>query len=99
MQLHLKNRAAKITIILILINLVPEFATSYLRPSKVIYTCCTSVSRNRFTFNITHFREQRLQKPCVSAIIFYTKEKGAICSDPSAKWVKKKVKELSQKQK
>ncbi|XP_060690266.1 eotaxin-like [Hemiscyllium ocellatum] len=67
---------------------------TYLRPSRVTTNCCKRVSARKIPYNITHYRIQNALAPCVEAVIFYTVEKGAICSHPAARWVTMKIREL-----
>ncbi|KAM4771195.1 C-C motif chemokine 8-like [Rhinophrynus dorsalis] len=66
----------------------------YRRPIKVSITCCTSVSRARIKYPIINYKMQSVANRCVQAVIFRTKDHGSFCSDPKAKWVKKKIWEL-----
>ncbi|XP_036410659.1 C-C motif chemokine 8-like [Megalops cyprinoides] len=68
-------------------------AQSFRRPTKVITSCCESVSKARITFKVTGYKWQNALDPCVEAVIFYT-EKGQVCSDPTARWVDKKMEEV-----
>ncbi|KAJ8274385.1 hypothetical protein COCON_G00090100 [Conger conger] len=67
--------------------------SSFRIPTKVTFTCCESVSPNRFSHTVTGYKQQIAQGPCVHAIIFET-DKGQICSSPGARWVQKKMKEV-----
>ncbi|XP_060690263.1 eotaxin-like [Hemiscyllium ocellatum] len=67
---------------------------SFRRPGRIPVNCCKSVSSKKGSFTITSYRIQPRSKPCVKAVIFYTKQKGAICANPKAKWVQKMIKQL-----
>ncbi|XP_039620352.1 eotaxin-like [Polypterus senegalus] len=85
------------TLLIIMALLVSGISADvYRRPSKVITSCCKAVSRSRIPYNIISYKVQNALTPCVKAVIFYTKEVGAVCSNPDAKWVKEKMKELPQ---
>ncbi|KAM5164826.1 C-C motif chemokine 2-like [Mantella aurantiaca] len=72
-----------------------ETQIDYRRPIKVQITCCTTVSRAQIKYPITSYKIQQAAKRCVFAIIFRTEAKGSFCADPKARWVQKKVNELS----
>nr|AXF84183.1 chemokine ligand 34a [Ctenopharyngodon idella] len=55
--------------------------------------CCKSASIVKITSNITGFKLQRENPPCVKAVIFFTSE-GEMCSHWREKWVMEKVREL-----
>ncbi|KAJ8384312.1 hypothetical protein AAFF_G00206690 [Aldrovandia affinis] len=67
--------------------------SNFRRPTKVTTSCCELVSKARFSFNVTDYRRQNALGPCVEAVIFYT-DGGQVCSDPRARWVQKKIKEM-----
>ncbi|XP_072567581.1 C-C motif chemokine 8-like isoform X2 [Paramormyrops kingsleyae] len=67
----------------------------YRRPSKVSTTCCKMVSSAPILFDIYGYERQNALGPCVEAIVFDT-VKGKVCSNPKARWVIKKMKEMSQ---
>ncbi|XP_014640848.1 C-C motif chemokine 20 [Diceros bicornis minor] len=63
------------------------------------FDCCL-----RHTEHVLHpkfivgFTQQLANEACdISAIIFYTKKKLAVCADPKKKWVKQAVHILSQR--
>uniref|UniRef100_A0A803JI57 Chemokine interleukin-8-like domain-containing protein n=1 Tax=Xenopus tropicalis TaxID=8364 RepID=A0A803JI57_XENTR len=56
--------------------------------------CCTSVSKARIRYPIISHKEQPAANLCVKAVIFRTTSHGSFCSDPKAKWVRKKVENL-----
>ncbi|XP_053564929.1 C-C motif chemokine 8 [Bombina bombina] len=66
----------------------------YRRPIKVSITCCTEVSKAKISNEIINFKIQHARDQCVNAVIFRTEIEGSFCSDPSARWVRKKVNEL-----
>ncbi|KAE8604928.1 hypothetical protein XENTR_v10014895 [Xenopus tropicalis] len=66
----------------------------YRRPIKVNIECCTSVSKARIRYPIISHKEQPAANLCVKAVIFRTTSHGSFCSDPKAKWVRKKVENL-----
>ncbi|XP_067850858.1 C-C motif chemokine 26-like [Heptranchias perlo] len=94
MQRLLNRGSPNLFLSLVMFGFITLIASSYLRPSKIVINCCRSVSRTRLPFTITGYRIQSAHKPCVQAVIFYTKEKGPICTHPKARWVPKKIKEL-----
>ncbi|XP_048398491.1 eotaxin-like [Stegostoma tigrinum] len=81
-------------VIFLLFGSIFVSSSSYLRPSRVTTNCCKKVSARKIPYNITHYRLQNALAPCVEAVIFYTVEKGAICSNPAARWVTMKIREL-----
>ncbi|KAK1168642.1 eotaxin-like [Acipenser oxyrinchus oxyrinchus] len=89
MQRSLKFAAFPVLMALVVTAVM---ANPYRRPTKVTTSCCKSVSRTWIPYNITGYREQNALEPCVSAIIFYTKEVGPVCSNPIARWVQNKIK-------
>ncbi|XP_069752688.1 C-C motif chemokine 8-like isoform X2 [Narcine bancroftii] len=88
------SRLLQITVALMLVGTIFGMS-SYLRPSKVTTNCCKRVSRRPIPHHITHYRIQNNLYPCVEAVIFYTLEKGPLCSNPTARWVPKKIKEIN----
>ncbi|KAK6484011.1 eotaxin-like [Huso huso] len=89
MQRSLKFAAFPVLMALVVAAVM---ANPYRRPTRVTTSCCKSVSRVKIPYNITGYREQSALKPCVAAVIFYTKEIGPVCSSPIARWVKNKMK-------
>ncbi|XP_041120622.1 eotaxin-like [Polyodon spathula] len=89
MQRSLKLAAFPVLMALVVTAVM---ANPYRRPTKVTTTCCKSVSRAWIPYNITGYREQNALEPCVLAVIFYTKEVGPVCSNPTARWVQNKMK-------
>ncbi|XP_062901023.1 eotaxin-like [Mobula hypostoma] len=88
------NMYLKIVMVLFIFCAVSVYSRSYRGPGNVTTNCCTNVSRKRISFEITHYRIQPELLPCVSAIIFYTVEKGPLCADPRAPWTKRKRNEV-----
>ncbi|XP_043926100.1 C-C motif chemokine 20-like [Protopterus annectens] len=86
----------RIAVILMMLFFVSLHGDSYRRPTKVTTRCCKSVSKARIPYTITGFNRQNALKPCVDAIIFFTKETGPICSDPKATWINKRIKQLNE---
>ncbi|XP_055502140.1 C-C motif chemokine 8-like [Leucoraja erinacea] len=84
------TKLLQITLILVLVGTIFGMS-SYLRPSRVTTNCCKKVSRKPIPFHITHYKLQNALFPCVEAIVFYTSERGAFCSNPSARWVSRKI--------
>ncbi|XP_078065211.1 C-C motif chemokine 8-like [Mustelus asterias] len=84
----------QIAVIFMLFGIILVSSDSYLRPSRVTTNCCKRVSSRRFPYNITHYRIQNALYPCVEAVVFYTVEVGPICSNPVARWVSKKIREI-----
>ncbi|KAM4694985.1 eotaxin-like [Discoglossus pictus] len=66
----------------------------YRRPIKVSITCCAGVTRAKIPYTIISYKKQPVSGDCVNAVIFQTDSKGSFCSDPKAKWVRIKMKEL-----
>ncbi|XP_038672454.1 eotaxin-like [Scyliorhinus canicula] len=91
------NRLHQIAVVFMLFGIILVSSNSYLRPSRVITSCCKRVSSKRIPYNVTHYRIQNALAPCVEAVIFYTVEKGAICSNPVARWVPRKIREINDK--
>ncbi|KAG5850456.1 hypothetical protein ANANG_G00082640 [Anguilla anguilla] len=72
-------------------------ASDIRRPTKVTTRCCESVSSmipKKIRDEIISYTHQNALGPCVHAIIFQTKNNGKVCTDPNARWVPKKLKEL-----
>ncbi|XP_067850863.1 eotaxin-like [Heptranchias perlo] len=88
------NMHLKIALVLVFCA-VSVLSRSYRGPGMVTTNCCTKVSRKPIRFQVTHYRFQPELSPCVEAVIFYTVEKGALCSDPKARWVSRKIKEIN----
>ncbi|XP_041062904.1 eotaxin-like isoform X1 [Carcharodon carcharias] len=88
------NRMLQIAVIFLLFGVIFVSSNPYLRPSKVITNCCKRVSGRKIPYNVTHYRIQNALAPCVEAVIFYTVEKGPICSNPVAGWVPSKIREI-----
>ncbi|XP_064188523.1 C-C motif chemokine 8-like [Anguilla rostrata] len=68
----------------------------YRRPTKVII-CCESLSSmipKKIRDEIISYTHQNALGPCLHAIVFRTKNNGKVCTDPNARWVPKKLKEL-----
>ncbi|XP_067851609.1 eotaxin-like [Heptranchias perlo] len=91
----LSTRSLQIVVIFLLLSTVFVSSNSYLRPSRVITNCCKRVSVRKIPYNITHYRIQNALSPCVEAVIFYTVEKGPICSNPAARWVPNMIREIN----
>lgn len=72
-----------------------ETPIDYRRPITVKITCCTAVSTANIKFPIISYKIQQVANSCVYAVIFRTEANGSFCADPKARWVQKKVKELS----
>ncbi|KAJ8375892.1 hypothetical protein SKAU_G00064720 [Synaphobranchus kaupii] len=72
-------------------------SANYRRPTKVTTHCCKSVSKQKIPFEIIGYKRQHALRPCVKAIIFHTKNNGNVCTHPLARWVPKKLKELTDK--
>ncbi|XP_040204624.1 C-C motif chemokine 2-like [Rana temporaria] len=72
-----------------------ETHIDYRRPITVQITCCTTVSTANIKFPIVSYKIQQVANRCVYAVIFRTEANGSFCADPKARWVHKKVKELS----
>ncbi|KAG7487431.1 hypothetical protein MATL_G00023390 [Megalops atlanticus] len=81
--------------VLVLIGCMTSVSASYRRPTKITTECCKSVSRAKIPYEITAYKWQNALDPCVEAIIFYT-NKGNICTNPEARWVKEKIKGLKE---
>ncbi|XP_078058939.1 uncharacterized protein LOC144484282 [Mustelus asterias] len=94
MQQLLNRGPPHLILSLMMLGFITLTAGSYLRPGTVRLKCCESVSRKNFSFDIKRYRIQHEMKPCVKAIILYTKEKGPLCTHPKARWVPKKIKKL-----
>ncbi|MEE6500899.1 hypothetical protein FKM82_003979 [Ascaphus truei] len=60
-------------------------------------SCCTRVSSAKTKVAITDFIIQKLDLPCVEAVIFITKDGKLMCSKPNLPWVVQKIKEIKQK--
>ncbi|XP_067897492.1 eotaxin-like isoform X2 [Heterodontus francisci] len=90
----LNRRSPHLVLFLVMLGFITLITGSYVRPGKVPVNCCKSVSRKMVPFTITRYRIQHVFKPCIKAVIFYTKEKGPVCAHPKARWVLKKIKEL-----
>uniref|UniRef100_UPI00398E4515 eotaxin-like isoform X2 n=1 Tax=Pristiophorus japonicus TaxID=55135 RepID=UPI00398E4515 len=88
------SSSLQIAVIFLLFGTIFVSSNSYLRPSRVTTNCCKRVSARHISYNITHYRIQNSLFPCVEAVIFYTVEKGPICSRPSARWVPRKIREI-----
>ncbi|XP_067898106.1 eotaxin-like [Heterodontus francisci] len=89
------GRSLQIAVICLLFGTIFVSSHSYLRPSRVTTNCCKNVSGRKIPYNITHYRIQNALSPCVEAVIFYTVEKGPICSNPVARWVPSKIREIN----
>ncbi|KAF5893974.1 C-C motif chemokine 24-like, partial [Clarias magur] len=61
--------------------------------AEKVSPCCVEVSRFMEDINITDFRLQKQNLPCVKAVIFQT-ERGQFCIYPHQPWVRRKIKEL-----
>ncbi|NP_001279412.1 eotaxin-like precursor [Callorhinchus milii] len=88
------NMHLKVALVLMLFCALHE---AYRSPGRIRTKCCTHVSRQKIPFQITHYKFQPALGPCVQAVIFYTVEKGPICSDPAARWVSVKISEANSK--
>ncbi|XP_066565073.1 eotaxin [Amia ocellicauda] len=88
-----RNKLFTFTVICV-VGYITVVSGNYRRPTKVTTRCCENVSKALIPYAITGYIRQNPLKPCVDAVIFYT-EKGKICSDPEARWVQRKIKELT----
>uniref|UniRef100_H3AKD3 Chemokine (C-C motif) ligand 34b, duplicate 4 n=1 Tax=Latimeria chalumnae TaxID=7897 RepID=H3AKD3_LATCH len=86
-----------ITPLYLSLQLVRVVSASVRHPSKVTTNCCKSISKSKVPYPILKFRVHSALGPCKRAVIFYTSDVGPICSDPNARWVKEKVRELKRK--
>ncbi|KAI7792641.1 chemokine CCL-C24j precursor [Triplophysa rosa] len=70
---------------------------NYRRPTRVGVSCCREVSKARIPSDIklVGYKHQNALAPCVDAIIFYT-ESGKYCSDPKARWVSPRLRDLKE---
>nr|AFM88511.1 small inducible cytokine [Callorhinchus milii] len=91
------KKTLQITVLVVLFAIVLGSGNSYRRPTKVTTNCCKQVSGRRIMFNVTHYTIQNGMPPCVEAVIFYTSEIGAICSNPTLLWVARKIKMIENK--
>ncbi|XP_048868319.1 eotaxin-like isoform X1 [Brienomyrus brachyistius] len=87
-------RPPLVALLVIVACMAPEI-TGYRRPSKVSTTCCKMVSSAQILFEIYGYERQNALGPCVEAIVFDT-VKGKVCSNPKARWVMRKMKEMTQ---
>ncbi|XP_018596503.1 eotaxin-like isoform X2 [Scleropages formosus] len=71
----------------------PAQSSKYRRPTKIVTSCCKSVSSAVVNLDILSYEHQPALGPCVEAIVFQT-NKGKVCSNPKARWVSKKIKEM-----
>ncbi|MEQ2172831.1 hypothetical protein GOODEAATRI_025434, partial [Goodea atripinnis] len=58
-----------------------------------LHTCCKIVGTTEITEPIISYQIQKLNPPCVKAVIFTTKN-GQYCSHLSAPWVFRKIREF-----
>ncbi|KAI1882743.1 hypothetical protein AGOR_G00238080 [Albula goreensis] len=82
---------------MLLVSSVAAQKSNFRRPTKVTTSCCESVSKSLIPYTVKEYKFQNALGPCVEAVIFYT-DKGAVCSDPSARWVQRKIKELPERE-
>ncbi|XP_059390615.1 C-C motif chemokine 8-like isoform X2 [Carassius carassius] len=87
----------KLALMMMVIVCVTAQQVNYRRPTRVGVSCCKEVSRARIpaTTTLIGYKHQNALSPCVDAIIFYT-EREKYCSDPKARWIKDRLKDLEE---
>ncbi|XP_016134545.1 C-C motif chemokine 8-like isoform X1 [Sinocyclocheilus grahami] len=91
---------SKLITVAVLIALMGCFTGAlgnYRRPTRVGVSCCKDVSKARIppATKLIGYKQQNALSPCVDAIIFYT-EKEKYCSDPKARWIQDRLKDLDE---
>uniref|UniRef100_W5MIX4 Chemokine (C-C motif) ligand 34b, duplicate 4 n=1 Tax=Lepisosteus oculatus TaxID=7918 RepID=W5MIX4_LEPOC len=92
---NLKFASFLVALIISLVGCVALASANYRRPTKVTTSCCKAVSKTRIKSNITGYKLQNALKPCVEAVIFITNNQS-VCSDPTVRWVKRKIQVFSE---
>ncbi|XP_050958272.1 C-C motif chemokine 8 isoform X2 [Labeo rohita] len=87
----------KLALMMMVLVCVTAQQSNYRRPTRVGVSCCKEVSRARIplTVKLVGYKQQNALSPCVDAIIFYT-EKNKICSDPDARWIPARLRDLKE---
>ncbi|XP_026093263.1 C-C motif chemokine 8 isoform X1 [Carassius auratus] len=91
------SRLISVAVLIALMGCFTGALGNYRRPTRVGVSCCKEVSRARIpaTTTLIGYKHQNALSPCVDAIIFYT-EKEKYCSDPKARWIKDRLKDLEE---
>ncbi|XP_062841531.1 chemokine (C-C motif) ligand 34b, duplicate 4 [Trichomycterus rosablanca] len=89
------DKQLTLVVLLMLFGCITAAHANYRRPTKVGVLCCEAVSKAMIPHDIklTGYKHQNDLSPCVEAIVFYSKDER-FCSDPSARWIKRKQKGL-----
>ncbi|KAK3541604.1 hypothetical protein QTP86_033081 [Hemibagrus guttatus] len=88
-----RNWYTFLVVLLALFGCITAAPSNYRRPTRVALVCCESVSKAIIPQHIklTAYKRQNALKPCLEAVIFFT-ENEKYCSDPTARWISKKMK-------
>ncbi|KAK2870217.1 hypothetical protein Q8A67_024609 [Cirrhinus molitorella] len=78
-----------LAVAVVITSVIWTTTADYQKPNS----CCTKVSTAEVTDPIINIRLQHESLPCVKAVIFET-EQRVFCSDPTQRWVWKKVKQF-----
>ncbi|XP_016134546.1 C-C motif chemokine 8-like isoform X2 [Sinocyclocheilus grahami] len=87
----------KLALMMMVLMCVTAQQVNYRRPTRVGVSCCKDVSKARIppATKLIGYKQQNALSPCVDAIIFYT-EKEKYCSDPKARWIQDRLKDLDE---
>ncbi|XP_066500694.1 chemokine (C-C motif) ligand 34b, duplicate 4 [Hoplias malabaricus] len=82
----------------ILFGCITGISANFRRPTKVGLVCCEAVSRAPIPQKMTlvGYKHQNALAPCVEAIIFFTDKLEKICSDPTARWIPRRISGLEE---
>ncbi|XP_036414202.1 C-C motif chemokine 18-like [Colossoma macropomum] len=96
-MLHWNSNLCALAVLLVLFGCTTGVSGSYRLPTRVQLVCCEEVSKMPIPRNIEliGYKHQSALAPCVEAIIFYSKTEK-FCSDPTARWIRKRQKDLEE---
>ncbi|KAL7835325.1 hypothetical protein SRHO_G00276720 [Serrasalmus rhombeus] len=86
-----------LAVLLVLFACTTGASGSFRRPTRVGLVCCEQVSKMPIPRNISliGYKHQNALAPCVEAVIFYSNTEK-FCSDPTARWIQRRQKDLEE---
>ncbi|KAL6462655.1 hypothetical protein MHYP_G00290770 [Metynnis hypsauchen] len=96
-MMHWNSNLCAFAVLLVLFGCTTGVSGSFRRPTRVGLVCCEQVSKIPIPRNITltGYKHQNALAPCVEAVIFYSNTEK-FCSDPTARWIQRRQKDLKE---